>query len=109
MRPLSVCVQDPAVVCVVVGGSLGGAVARMFVAPLERAKILIQTGRAKSLRDAIRCVCVSERGGEVLTAGPGGARVSCVWPNRADAISYGNLPLGTCATPRTRCGAGRTA
>ncbi len=48
--------KEPHLLAVVVSGGVAGAAARLAVAPLERAKILIQTSgaRALSLRDAIR-------------------------------------------------------
>jgi hypothetical protein len=50
--------KDPHLLALVVSGGVAGAAARLAVAPLERAKILIQTApRPITLRDAIRCVC----------------------------------------------------
>lgn len=47
--------RDKHLLALVVSGGVAGAVARMAVAPLERAKILIQTSpRPLTLRDAIR-------------------------------------------------------
>ncbi len=47
--------KDPQVFGVVVSAGIGGACARLAVAPLERAKILVQTSpRALTLRDALR-------------------------------------------------------
>lgn len=50
--------KDPHLLALVVSGGVAGAAARLAVAPLERAKILIQTApRPITLRDTIRCVC----------------------------------------------------
>jgi hypothetical protein len=50
--------KDPHLLALVVSGGVAGAAARLAVAPLERAKILIQTSgaRALTLRNAIRYV-----------------------------------------------------
>lgn len=59
--------KDPHLLALVVSGGVAGAVARLAVAPLERAKILIQTApRVTTLRDAIRCVPVFHNIGDMI-------------------------------------------